>query len=155
MTLEDLGWTLDDTGKSPAFYFPGNAKIFDARVLDALKARVPDRPGAAARVCLHDGPQAAAQNMIIVLRRGGGARPHRHATREETYHMIEGRLRLSLFDDAGRETGSCVLGGPGTGLPSIYRMPADVWHVTEPETDLAVFHESRPGPFAPSDTAVQ
>lgn len=154
MTLEDLGFLLDASGKSPAYYLPAG-KAVDPAALDALKAAVGPEPGSAARICLHAGPVAAAQDMIVALRRGGKARPHRHASREETYHLVEGRLRLRFYDDAGAETGFCDLGGPGTGLPLFFRMPARTWHITEPQTDLALFHESRPGPFDPSDTTVQ
>ncbi len=154
MKLEDLGYRLDATGKSPAYYLPAG-KTVDLAALDALKAAVGAEPGSAARICLHAGPQAPGQDMIVVLRKGGQARPHRHETREETYHLVEGRLRLRLFDDAGKDAGTIDLGGPGTGLPLFFRMPAKTWHVTEPVTDLAVFHESRPGPFDPKDTTVQ
>lgn len=154
MTLEELGLVRDDSGKSPAWYFKGKDKLIDARVLAALKAASPARPGSAVRICLHAGPADAAQSMIIALRAGSPPKPHRHATREETYHMIEGRLELRFFDDAGRQTASFELGGPGTGLPLVYRMSAGVWHVTEPKTELALFHESRTGPFDPADTGI-
>lgn len=154
MKLENLGYRLDSTGKSPAYYLPAG-KAVDLAALDALKAAVGAEPGSAARICLHADAGAPAQDMIVVLRRGGNVRPHRHASREETYHAVEGRLRLRFFDDAGKETGFCDLGGPGTGLPLFFRMPARTWHITEPLTDLAVFHESRPGPFDPKDTSVQ
>lgn len=154
MKLEDLGYRLDATGKSPAYYLPAG-KAVDLAALGALKAAVAPEPGSAARICLHADAATPAQDMIVALRRGGAARPHRHATREETYHLVEGRLRLRFFDDAGQETGFCDLGGPDSGLPRFFRMPARTWHVTEPLTDLALFHESRPGPFDPKDTSVQ
>ncbi len=153
---EELGLVLGPKGKTPAYYFAkGAEKRLSTEIIDLLKDQVRGTPGAAARVCFHDGPQAPVHDMVIVFRGGGPAQPaHKHLTREETYHIIEGKLRLQFFDDKGKKTGACTLGASGTGLPLVYRVPHDIFHATEPDSEFAVFHESRPGPFEAADTVV-
>ena len=149
--LTELSLVAAPGGKSPAFTATKD-RLLDVRVFEALKALVKDKPGATVRVNLHPDPSAPVHDMIIAQRAGGAPFIHKHLAREETYHMIEGRMRLQFFDAAGKPTTAHLLGGPGTGLALIVRVPKGVWHATEPETDYAVFHESRPGPFDPADT---
>lgn len=152
--LETLGFKLGPKGRSPAYYFKNGPKAVDARVLAALKAEAAVVPGGAVRICFHDDPQDPVHDMLIALRRGPVAAPHKHVTRDETYHLIEGLLRLQFFDEKGDKTGSCLLGGPGSGKSLLYRVPRNTWHATDPESEFAVFHESRPGPFDGADTIV-
>ena len=152
--LESLGLVLAPKGKSPAYSFKAGQKAVDAKILAALKAEAAKVPGGAVRVNFHDDPQEPVHDMVIVLKRGPAVAPHKHLTRDETYHLIEGLLRLQFFDESGNKTTSCLLGGPGTGNPLLYRVPKNTWHATEPESDFAVFHESRPGPFDAADTAI-
>lgn len=149
--LTELGLAAAPGGKSPAFTATGD-RLVDARAFAALKSLVKNAPGATARINLHRAPEAPVHDMIIAQSAGGKPFVHRHLTREETYHMIEGRMRLQFFDDAGKPSSSCVLGGPGTGLPLIVRVTKGVWHASVAETDFIVFHESRPGPFDGADT---
>ncbi|MBI4061652.1 MAG: cupin fold metalloprotein, WbuC family [Elusimicrobia bacterium] len=152
--LESLGLALGPQGKSPAYYFRKGPKAVDARLLAALKAEATVVSGGAVRVCFHDGPEEPVHDMVIALRRGPAVAPHKHVTREETYHMIEGLLRLQFFDERGHKTDSCLLGGPGAGKPLLYRVPKNTWHSTDPESEFAVFHERRPGPFDAADTVI-
>ena len=90
--------------------------------------------------------------MLIVAKRGEPIRAHKHLTKEETYHMIEGRMLIDFYDDAGRSKGRLTLGAPGSGLPFLFRVRPNTFHTTVPETEFAVFHESRPGPFDGGDS---
>lgn len=155
MNLSELGLVLGPKGKTPAYYFKGGQKAVGEPIIAALKDQVRAVPGAAVRVCFHDGAAEPVHDMVIVIRGGGPSQPaHKHLTRDETYHVIEGRLRLQFFDDSGKPTSSCLLGQPGSGLPLLCRIPKNVFHATEPEGEFAVFHESRPGPFDAADTVV-
>lgn len=151
--LAGLGLVPAPGGKSPAFTATGE-RVVDARAFAALKSLVEGAPGSTVRINLHPGPESAVHDMIIAQSPGGKPFAHKHLTREETYHMIEGRMRLQFYDDAGEPTTSTLLGAPGTGLPLIARVPRDVWHASRPEGGCAVFHESRPGPFDGADTVL-
>jgi cupin fold WbuC family metalloprotein len=153
LPFHELGLVPVAGGRTPAFTATKSRAVGPA-VIEALK-KIAKEPGATVRINLHAGPESSVHDMIIVQRSGGAPYIHRHKTREEAYHLIEGRLRLRLFDVDGVVESEILLGGPGTGLPFVTRIPAGVFHSTIPETEFAVFHESRPGPFDPSDTVVK
>ena len=46
-----------------------------------------------ARICAHPVTDDPLHEMIICLNRGTYIRPHRHAGKSESFHMIEGELR--------------------------------------------------------------
>ena len=148
--LDALGLVPVSGGKSPAFTAT-KSRLIDGKMVAALKTMA-HKPGATVRINLHGGPEAPVHNMIIAQKQGGSPYVHKHLTKEETYQMIEGRMWLRLFDDSGKVTGETVLGSVGSGLPFAVRIPMGVFHATEPRTEYAVFHESRPGPFDPADT---
>lgn len=151
--LTELGLVPVAGGRSPA-YTATKRRLIDARAIDALARAAAALPGGTVRINLHPGPEAGVHDMVIAQRAGGPPYVHKHLAREETCHMIAGRMRLRFFDDAGRPVEECRVGGPGSGLPLIVRVPKGVWHATEPETEVVVFHESRPGPFDPADTLI-
>lgn len=151
MSFKDLALKRDETGKSEAYYCLEKSSVsVDEALIAELKGKL--AAGGVIRICLHSSPNSALHEMIIVQRRGHDFPPHKHARKEESYHMIEGRLRVVFFDDSGKPSSASTIGGPGTGLPMLLRVRAGVWHSTSAETEFAVIHESRPGPFDGGDS---
>jgi cupin fold WbuC family metalloprotein len=154
VTLAGLELTVDRRGKSEALYCAGSSTAIDMKVVEALKERLRQARINTGRICLHRDPSAPVHDMVIIHRQGAHCPTHKHLAKEESYQMIEGRLRLDFFDDTGRRTESITLGEPGSGLPFLVRVRADLWHATVPETEFAVYHESRPGPFDGGDSVL-
>lgn len=151
VVLAGLDLRLDRRGKSEALYCAAGSAI-DSAVVAALKQRLAASGAGSMRICLHADPEAPVHDMIIALKGGEATPVHKHASKAETYQMIEGRMRVDFFDDQGRPAGSTVLGAPAAGLPFMIRISAGRWHTTVAETEYAVFHESRPGPFDGGDS---
>lgn len=154
-TYPGLELVRDETGRSEAYFCrnKGSVSIDDA-LIASLKNRLKETGSGLIRVCLHAGPEATLHNMVIVQRRDITFKAHKHLAKEESYHMLEGKLRIDFFDAKGQATGSTVIGAPGTGLPMLCRVRNGVWHSTIPETEYAVIHESRPGPFSGADSVM-
>lgn len=152
VVLAGLELTLDRRGKSEALYCVGRQTAIDMKVVAALRDRLRQSPAGSLRICLHSDPAAPVHDMIIIHKRSVPAPVHKHLSKEEAYQMIEGRMRLNYFDDAGRLLESIMLGEPGSGHAFLARVRANIWHTTVPETEFAVFHESRPGPFDGGDS---
>jgi cupin fold WbuC family metalloprotein len=150
-TLETLALVEDKSAKTLAFYSLGRAPLIGEAVVAGLKDKLRGG-GSTVRICLHDGPQALFHEMLIVHKKGGAFKPHKHPTKDESYHMIEGVLRIDILGDGGRLLETFRIGGPGSGLPFWVRIRKNTWHATIPESDFAVFHESRPGPFQGGDS---
>jgi cupin fold WbuC family metalloprotein len=82
--------------------------------------------------------------MVILQHRGRYYRPHKHAVKCETVHLIEGALRVFIFKESG-EIARVVELTPDGGL--ICRIGAQFCHLVTPASPVAVYHESKNGPF--------
>src|SRR5437764_7832789 len=68
-----------------------------------LRSKAVESPGGRARLCAHPGPQDATQEMLIVLGRGTTyIHPHVHPGKVESFHVMEGRMTVVLFEDDGK-----------------------------------------------------
>lgn len=134
----------------------------------ALKRRAAAAPRGRYRLCLHHDAADAIQEMVICVRGYAYFRPHRHPSgRSESYHVIEGRLGIVFFDDAGAPTERLVLGAPGEAADGfMYRLSAPRWHFVAPLGPWTIYHETLTGPwdreavveeapFAPAESAVE
>jgi cupin fold WbuC family metalloprotein len=75
-----------------------------------------------ARLCLHRSNDDRLHEMIIALCSDCLFQPHRHPNKSESFHMIEGRVAIVIFDDAGTPLRSLLLTPPGQGGLLCYRM---------------------------------
>jgi cupin fold WbuC family metalloprotein len=150
--LPRLALVQDPDAKTEAYYSKATAPFIDKSVVETLKARLTETNGLTVRICLHEDTSADYHQMVIVHRKGGNFPRHKHLGKDESYHMIEGILRIELYADDGKPSEVIRVGGPETGLPFLVRIRKGVWHATVPETDFAVFHEGRPGPFKAGDS---
>jgi cupin fold WbuC family metalloprotein len=126
--------------------FATKAEVFvDAALLEELKAFAESRGKINTRLCLHQSPEANDHDMIVLeYPTGRYYRPHMHAGKSETIHVIEGKLLVISFD----QTGNVATRQPiEPGLTSISRVEAGVYHTVLPLTERVIYHESKLGPF--------
>jgi cupin fold WbuC family metalloprotein len=120
--------------------------VVDQETVDRMCAESARWGRAPVRRCLHGSPESPWHEMIILEREGHYFPPHRHYRKKsETLHIIEGRLGVVQFDDAGNVRASIVLERDGAMMA---RVAPDVWHMTVALSDPVIYHESKPGPFA-------
>jgi cupin fold WbuC family metalloprotein len=149
-SLEKLKLVQDKSAKSESYYAGGEVVVDDA-VIAWLKEKLAASAGNTVRICLHRDAAAPFHEMIIAHKKAGAFKPHKHLSKDESSYVLEGKLRVKTFKDGGALAEERVLGPKGSGLPFMQRMPAGVWHSTEPEGELVVFHESKLGPFVAGD----
>ncbi|MFH2204180.1 MAG: WbuC family cupin fold metalloprotein [Elusimicrobiota bacterium] len=145
-----LDLIVDRSGRTEAYYSRSSLPVIDAAAVEWLKNKA--AAAGTARICLHLGKEDPIHSMIIAHAPSGAFVVHKHLTRDEVYHMIEGRLRVTIYGEDGKPCETKTLGALGSGLPFLCRVRAGAWHSNVPEDGTAVFHESRPGPFKPADT---
>jgi len=121
--------------------------------IDELKARAAASPRRRARLCAHLDPADRVQEMLIVLYRGGYLQPHKHLGKSESFHIIEGELKVVVFDGQGRPVRTIAMGGYASGQNFYYRLANDQYHTVIPVSEMVAFHETTNGPFDPADTA--
>jgi cupin fold WbuC family metalloprotein len=121
----------------------------DPALVAALRAMAEASPRRRARLCAHPDPDAAQQEMLIVMAGDSYVRPHRHLHKSETLTVLEGAAEALLFSGDGRleqRIDMAPFGGTGA---FFYRMPAGRYHSLMIRTPWLVFLETTAGPFAP------
>ena len=105
-----------------------------------------------ARLCAHPGPDDKLHEMLIVLDRGTYIRPHRHGSKAESFHMVEGELDVVIFHDDGAVREVVRMGPYSSGKAFYYRVMEPCYHSVLIHTPFALFHETTNGPFNRTDT---
>jgi cupin fold WbuC family metalloprotein len=99
----------------------------------------------------HAGNEDNPHRFLNVMARGTYIPPHRHISppKSETFLILEGRVALFTFDEAGTIELAEVIGGPERMGGDV---PAGVWHTLAVLTEYAVSFEVKPGPYVgPTD----
>lgn len=115
--------------------------------IERVKQNAAIEPLGRARLNLHHSEADQVQEMVIAFRGDSLVMPHRHKGKSESLHVIEGRALVVFFDDDGQVTNRLVIGPLGSGLPPLYRLASDAWHVVIPLDESLVVHETSTGPF--------
>ena len=104
------------------------------------------------RICAHPSPDNPVHDMLIVHFYDTYVRPHRHLNKDETFHIIQGELKVVIFNDDGAIKDIVNMGEYGSGKTFFYRMSKSYYHTVIPISEIAVFHETTKGPFSLKDT---
>jgi len=115
-------------------------------IINNLKELALNHPYKRARVCLHEDLDKKVHEMIIVAHKDGLIEPHKHPeNKPESYHVIEGTLKVLIFDNNGAIKEKFFLYEDKH--PKMYRIKGNIWHQPIPESDWVVYHEVATGPF--------
>jgi len=74
---------------------------------------------------------------------------HRHPTKDESFVLLRGRVRVNTYNDDGTVSGSVML-CPEEGLYGV-DIPKNVWHNVECLEPDSVIFECKEGPFVPHE----
>jgi cupin fold WbuC family metalloprotein len=123
--------------------------IGKGEIQDLKKSIVAPKP---VRICMHDSPEAALHEMLIVHQKDAYVRPHKHINKSESFHIIEGEMDVFIFDGEGKITQKVSMGDYNSGKSFCYRLSTSEYHTVLPTTEYVVFHEVTNGPFRREDT---
>ena len=135
----------DKKAKSLAFFFKGKPQntILDKNLIETGKI-ISNFLNKNLRINLHKSPKSNYHDMIIFQRRGTHVLPHKHPIGGETIHMIEGKLKVILFDSRGRLIKTAIM---EKNKNFIFRVPGKIFHSYKIISKLAIYHEDKNGPF--------
>jgi cupin fold WbuC family metalloprotein len=105
-----------------------------------------------ARLCAHPGANDPLHEMIICLARGTFVRPHRHAGKSESFHIIDGELDLVLFEEDGAIRDVVRMGPYHSDKVFFHRLADPCFHTVVVRTPFVMLHETTNGPFDPVAT---
>lgn len=135
------------SGRSPALFYRRTIIEVGGKDADKLKRMALKAPLKRARLCLHHKHNDKVQEMIIAFCKDSYVRPHRHNKKSESFHIIEGRLLVVIFDKKGRVVRKIKMAPYGSGKTFCYRLSANLWHTVIPLTKFVIIHETTKGPF--------
>ncbi len=142
--------------ESPEVYYrTGDVRMISQEDIDFVKSAADSNPRRRARLCLHHDTDAAVHEMLIAHHASVYVRPHAHGNGDESFQVLEGRVRALIFDPDGNVEQVIPLtspGQPGTTSPYYYRLPRMTYHSLLIDSEWLLFHEVAAGPFNPETT---
>ena len=135
------------------FYTRDSVAKVDKEDVEFLKSTARSNDRKRARICSHLDAEDALHEMLIVLGKGAYFRPHKHLGKSESFHVIEGDLKVVIFNESGEVSEVIEMGDYNSGKKFYYRLSEDCFHTVVPQSDIVVFHETTNGPFNIEDTA--
>jgi len=127
----------------------------DMADIAVLKKRASINKRKRIRLCAHPDVQDALHEMLIVHHKGNYVPPHKHIGKSESFHIIEGSLKIVLFSDQGAISDIIHLDASvSKGSFFYYRLSESLYHTVIPISGVVVFHETTNGPFHRKDMII-
>ena len=133
-------------------YSTENIVKVDALDINELKQKARLNHRKRIRLCAHKSVDENIHEMFIIHEKSCYVRPHKHIDKVESFHIIEGKVDILLFDENGRINNLIPMGDYASGRKFFYRLPPSHFHTLIIRSEVLVFHEITNGPFNPDDT---
>ena len=134
------------------FYAEDSIVRVDSADIEKLKQKARQNTRRRARICAHSNIDDSIHEMLIVHEKSCYVRPHKHANKTESFHIIEGKADIILFHEDGTIDETISMGDISSGLKFFYRLPPFRYHTLLIHSDVLVFHEITNGPFRLEDS---
>lgn len=132
---------------SAVYLAEGDIAKLGQRDIQLLKSLLKDAPQGRVRINLHPSSEDLLHEMFIAIRRGTYIRAHKHPGKSEAFHVIEGSVRVVIFDDEGHLREVVSLEAASRLNPFYYRLSKPYFHTLLVDSDILVMHEITNGPF--------
>jgi len=141
-------WT-DLKAKSLSYFCRDSQVIICSDILGGLKRIAEEQGKINARICLHNNPENSLHDMIILEYFNRKCKkPHKHLEKDESLQMLEGKMKVLIFDEQGGLIDRTLL---DTKNDIIYRNGRGLYHVWLPITEFVIYRETKQGPFKQDD----
>ena len=119
-------------------------KIIDDNLINSVAAEAKQSPRLRMNYNFHQSLSDKCHRFLNALEPGTQIPAHHHPTKDETFVILKGKVRVSTYNDDGEMLESCVLcheeGCYGVDIPK------NVWHGVEC-IEPSVLLECKEGPF--------
>lgn len=128
-----------------------NYKLFDKKVLDDLKLKAYSSSRKRAHHNIHSSHEEAVQKVLICLLHDTYIPPHyhRHSYQSELFIVLEGTIKLIVFDKKGDVEDVFLLGKEYNS--SMIEIQSNTIHTVICESKEAFILEVKQGPFIEND----
>ena len=118
----------------------------DKRLLDTVLAQAAESPRLRMNYYFHESLDSKAQRLLNALLPGTVLPVHRHRFTSETYVLLQGKMKVTFYDDNGEKIEEYLL-DVTTGDYGL-QIPRGVWHGIEVIEPTVIF-EVKDGPYTP------
>ena len=119
--------------------------VIDKKLLDEVAERAKSSPRLRMNYNFHQSLDEKCHRFINAVEPGTEVPIHKHPTKDETFVILRGKVRVSTYNDDGSVLESVVLcqedGRYGVDIPK------NVWHNLEAIEPDSVIFECKEGPF--------
>lgn len=120
-------------------------KLIDKCLLDEVSSQAKESPRLRMNYNFHLSLDEKCHRFLNAVEPGTEVPIHKHPTKDETFVLLRGRVRVTTHNDDGSIKESVVL-NPNEGLYGV-DIPKGVWHKVESLELDSVFFECKEGPF--------
>ena len=123
--------------------------VIDQNILDELTAQAKASPRLRINLNFHQSLDEKCHRFLNAVEPGTEVPIHRHPTKDETFIVLRGKVKVLTYNDDGSVMDSVKL-CPLEGRYGV-DIPKGVWHTIEAiETNTVIF-ECKEGPFVPHE----
>lgn len=124
-------------------------KVIDNDLIDSVVSQAKESPRLRMNYNFHESLDDKCHRLLNALEPGTVVPVHRHPTKDESFVILRGKIRVNTYNDAGEVTESVVL-SPADGKYGV-DIAKNVWHGVECLESGSVIFEVKEGPFVPHD----
>ena len=124
-------------------------KIIDQSLLDKVSSEAKESPRLRMNYNFHQSLEDKCHRFLNAVEPGTEVPIHRHPTKDESFVLLRGKVRVTTHNDDGSIKDSVVL-NPKEGLYGV-DIPKGVWHKVESLESGSVFFECKEGPIVPHE----
>lgn len=119
--------------------------IIDKQLLDKVSEQAKNSPRLRINYNFHQSLDEKCHRFLNAIEPGTEVPIHKHPTKDETFVILRGKVRVTTHKDDGSIIEDVVL-CPEEGKYGV-NIPKDVWHTIEALEPNSVIFEAKEGPF--------
>ena len=123
--------------------------VIDKELLDRVSAQAKASPRLRMNFNFHQSLDELCHRFLNAVEPGTEVPIHRHPTKDETFVILRGKVRVSTHNDDGSIIDNVVL-CPEDGRYGV-NIPKGVWHKLEAIEPGSCIFECKQGPFVPHE----
>lgn len=123
--------------------------VIDKKLLDEVSEQAKSSPRLRMNFNFHQSLDEKCHRFLSAVEPGTEVPIHKHPTKDETFVLLRGRVRVNTYNDDGSIIESIEL-SPNNGRYGV-NIPKGVWHKLECIEEDSVIFECKEGPFVPHE----